>query len=805
MIAKHILLLLSFLCWNVTLHAQNKDHVFGQVHDKNQKALSGITVSLGSAKLQTDKNGRFQFANIKSGNYPLHLSGIGYQHFQDTVVKIANEPLYLNITMSADDQEIATVEVVGQSETERAKRQAIRAVVVDTRAVAEQPVTLAELINRSSGVRIRQSGGLGNAVDVSLNGFQGRAVRYFKDGVPLNYLAGGYGIHNIPVNSLERVEVYKGVLPISLGADALGGAVNLITKNSPAGDQVDASYEIASFNTHRFSVNASTKRKSGLYTGLEAFYNYSDNNYNAFVMVPDPNTGNSSEQSVELFHNGYRGVYGEAFVGVQHKPWAKDLRFGLAYFNTERQQQHPILMSSPYGAALAKQSSVVPTLRYAGSFFDDRLTVEQFAVANTLQFNTVDTLQGRYDWFGNFTSTPGSIGESGRPSLSDIRIQQFTSRTTAAWRWNDKNTISANYTATASKRTGEDPFGPRFTDSNVDVLSARTRFNKQVLGLDWSGNVNDQWSYSLMGKWYNYHSQGTEAWASRPISENEEVQVSKSYFGAGGSLKYAWDGDRHVRFSTEYAYRIPEIDELFGDAVWTVPNFQLLPERSLNFNLGMRNRYRQLHFEVNTFYRRTRDLILLMSVLAPYAQYQNINNVEGYGVELDLSHPITSFLDARGNATWQSLRLFGFDLPSDQWRNGTRLQNTPYFFANLGLNAHFDRVGTPYNRLDVYMNYNFVREFYLETIPRQAEPGGFLGLSGSASVRSELVIPNQHLLSAGVSYRIAQDKYRISMEVKNMLDARLYDYFRVQRAGRSFHLKFTYQLFNAHEMSKIAK
>ena len=799
MSTKSSFFLFIIFCWVLSSYAQQNSEVYGRVKNRQAVPLAGISVTLGAQRTSTDSLGSFVFHAVSTGAQALRLSGIGYQVYQDTVQKVANESLYLDITLSKDDNQIAEVQVVGQSDTERARRQAIRAVVVDTRAIAEQPVTLAELINRSPGVRIRQSGGLGNAVDVSVNGFQGRAVRYFKDGVPLNYLAGGYGIHNIPVNSLERVEVYKGVLPISLGADALGGAVNLATKGLPIGDQVDASYEIASFNTHRFAVNASTRKRNGFYTGLEAFYNYSENNCDAFVMVPDPTTGNPREQSVELFHNAYRGLYGEAFVGVKDKPWAKDLRFSLAYFDVERQQQHPVLMTSPYGAVLAKQSSVIPTLRYVGSFFDDRLTVEQFAVANTLKFNTVDTLQGRYDWFGNFTPTPGSIGESGRPSLSDIRIQQITSRTTVSWRWNANNTLSANYTITGSKRTGEDPLGPRFADSDIDVLSARTRFGKQVLGLDWSGKASERWSYSIMGKWYRYHSLGTEAWANRPISENEETSVSKSYFGAGGSLKYEWDSDRNIRFSTEYAYRIPEIDELFGDAVWTVPNFDLNPERSLNFNLGTRNRFRNLSYEVNTFYRRTRGLILLVPVLAPYAQFQNINNVEGYGIELDLAHPINSFLDVRGNATWQSLRLMGFDLPSDQWRNGTRLQNTPYFFANLGLNAHINGVGKPENRMDIYMNYNFVREFYLETIPRQAEPGGFLGLSGSASVASDLIIPNQNLLSGGLSYRMKQDKYRISMEVKNILDARLYDYFRVQRAGRSFHLKFTYQLFNAYE------
>ena len=57
-----------------------------------------------------------------------------------------------------------------------------------------------------------------------MNGFQDRAIKNFKDGIPMDYLGAGYNISLVPVNMLERVEVYKGVLPTALGADALGGA-----------------------------------------------------------------------------------------------------------------------------------------------------------------------------------------------------------------------------------------------------------------------------------------------------------------------------------------------------------------------------------------------------------------------------------------------------------------------------------------------------------------------------------------------------------------------------------------------------
>src|SRR5690606_1593015 len=149
--------------------------------------------------------------------------------FQDTVIKEADENLVLQIRLSSDEKVLQEVTVVGKSETQQVREQTVRAVVVDTRAVSTQATTLTDLMNRSTGVRIRQNGGLGGRPEISINGFQGKAIKYFKDGIPLDYMGDGYNIASLPLEALERIEVYKGVLPVSLGADALGGAVNLVS------------------------------------------------------------------------------------------------------------------------------------------------------------------------------------------------------------------------------------------------------------------------------------------------------------------------------------------------------------------------------------------------------------------------------------------------------------------------------------------------------------------------------------------------------------------------------------------------
>lgn len=65
----------------------------------------------------------------------------------------------------------------------------------------------------------------------------------------------------------ERIEVYKGVVPISLGGDALGGAVNIVTKQNMR-KYIDASYSIGSFNTHKASFSGRFANKMATYSIL---------------------------------------------------------------------------------------------------------------------------------------------------------------------------------------------------------------------------------------------------------------------------------------------------------------------------------------------------------------------------------------------------------------------------------------------------------------------------------------------------------------------------------------------------------
>lgn len=788
----YLLTLLTPLC-----HGQDGNSLSIQVlADSTHTPISSASIYVSNYSGQTDSEGIFIINSLKSGIYRIQVEALGFEPFIDTITKYGSEGLKLTIPLREESEKIEGITVIGNSENEKIKQAPIRTVFIDTRAVSTQAISLTDLMNRNTGIRIRQNGAVGSRPEISINGFQGKSIKYFKDGIPMDFLGEGYNLTSLPVEMLDHIEVYKGVLPVSLGADALGGAVNLVS-DSKSLNKFQGYYEIGSFDTHRLGIITSKISKDQKWGyGAEAYFNYSKNNYKALVDVINPETRNPEAMRLPMFHNAYKHYLAEIYASIRNRGWADELKFSLIGFDLKKEQQHPSLMTDAYGALHSKQNSIVPSLRYKLNLFDNKFRIDQYSSFNILQTQRIDTIKGRFDWFGNYY--PGTdVGESRLPSNSKVNENQWVSRTNISYLLSPSSKIELNYVFTSANRSGLDPLGPRIQGTDIDILSLESNYKKQVLGIALENNfLGDKIQNQIIGKYYSYQASGYQnTWFSTDVTENDRRTVSSHHWGVTEGLRYLINNTSLIRGSLEYTYRLPDREELFGNNVFIVPNFELRPERSLNINLGFKTKvFKSLTAELNGFYRNTDGLILLVPIQSPNAQYQNQEHVRGYGVDLDLNYHFGRNYRLYTNATYQDLRLFGIDAAQDAWKNNARLRNTPYFFANAGASLKYENLIYQKDELDIFFNYNFMREFYLETIPEDLEPGGFLGLSGSSNLNSNLIIPNQHLLNLGFSYGFLNNQVHISGEVRNILNKDLYDYYRVQRPGRSIHLKLSYRL-----------
>ena len=285
----------------------------------------------------TDEKGVFEM-RVPKGKYLLVVSAVGYENVERKVVVVAGETTRVEVQMKMSVTELEEVEVVS-SGVSRVRNSAFTALAVDTRDLQNSTKTLGDALAKTPGLKLRESGGVGSDMNVMLDGFSGKHVKVFIDGVPQEGVGGSFGLNNIPVNFAERIEVYKGVVPVTFGADAIGGVINIVTKKSVLKRRnwfLDAAYSSGSFNTHKSYVNFGQTLKNGFSYEVNAFQNYSDNNYWIDAAVEDFETGRidkTKKERVQRFNDTYHNEAVVAKVGLVGKSWADRLMFGFTFSN----------------------------------------------------------------------------------------------------------------------------------------------------------------------------------------------------------------------------------------------------------------------------------------------------------------------------------------------------------------------------------------------------------------------------------------------------------------------------------------
>lgn len=764
-----VLCLLTYNCL-----AQNlRGSLSGTIRAATGETLPGATVSLSDKSRGTfaDQQGRYSLDQLTAGKHTLVVSFLGYQKTNRTVVVQSGKPTVLDVHLIPEPNDLEAVTVVGRTEVQEVNRQSFNVTAIDARQLYNSTLDLSSALDRVSGVRVRESGGVGSNFNLSLNGFSGNRIRYFIDGVPMDNFGSSFQINNIPINVAERLEVYKGVVPIWLGSDALGGAINIVTGDRSR-NFVDASYSFGSFNTHRAVVNAAVTAKSGLTVRLNAFKNHSDNNYKVTVDAADIYTGAyRANTTVRRFHDTYHNETVIASVGVTGKRFADQLLIGATLGKNYKELQTGARMVAVFGGWHRRGTIVMPMLKYRKTDLIKGLDVTVNANYNLGKERNIDTLSARFDWYGN--SKPNPNGEGRGRSLSTYGNNNGLVTATANYRLSDRQAIAMSNVFSTFSRKGTDAFNESFTQGPV-----RPRLNKNVLGLGYTYDRKDQWSVSVFGK-YLYQCTPGQASFDKP-----GFGVAASYFvGPGLQLKASF----------ERANRLPEANELFGDVELVQGNLALKPEQSQNINAGFSYGFsakkdHRFLINANAIYRYSDNFIY-----SRFNQNQSalvLDNLDGVftiGGEGELRYSYKKLLSTGATLTYQYLQnrqQYVFD------SNGNRvlspvykdqMPNIPYFFGNADASVTLRNIGQKGSVLNIGYNLLYVHAFWLYWPSR----GG-----------DKLSIPQQLSHDLNAVYSLADGRYNIGLELRNLTDRRLYDNFSLQKPGRGIYVNFRY-FFNS--------
>lgn len=689
----------------------------------------------------------------------------------------------------AREQRIGEVVVRGDR-GRRADETAFNAQTLETKRLRNSNLDVAHALDRIVGVRIREDGGVGSSVSVNLNGFTGRHVRLFIDGVPLEGSPGAFSIANIPASLTSRIEVYKGVTPVELGGDALGGAINIVTDHSPH-TYVDASYSYGSFNTHRSTVSAGLTTRNGLTARLNVYQNSSDNDYRVLTQWADLQTNRVGSESAwfRRFHDKYHNEAAVLQVGVGRKAWTDRLTLGVTLSREAAQVQTSNLMRIVFGGKLRRSRGASPSLHYEKRGLGlEGLDVRLDARYDGSTTENIDTTARTYSWTGEWR--PNRY--RGEATLSQAKFQgrNVVGVGTVAFSIDERQQVTLSDTWRHYRRKTTDD------DANASLNSAATYMRrtsrKNVAGLSWRMTLGDGADMTVFAKRYDIVARGPVNIATTGQARYAEREARAGIWGWGAAGQVATlGGSLTAKASYERTARLPTDRELFGDGDLEQGESDLRPEHSHNANvvLTLRRAWAERHravLEVAANYRHVGDYIIRAINTRGVAASTNHGTVEGRGVDISAQY------------TWRGALRLGGDVALQEMRNRERLNSIGAPSATYG-----DRMpNVPYATAGGRASYTF-HHFLGRTLPRLASRltlGYDVGhthrfFRSWAGEGARLYIPNQTQHNASLTISASAGRYNLTFEARNIGDALLYDNYSLQKPGRNMSVKFRYVLY----------
>lgn len=723
----------------------------------------------------SDDNGNYSLS-LPEGKYTLVVSFVGFKSQRKDIELRGKKSV--DFILQEDAVGLKDVEVYAKSKSQKLRESSFAVNALDVKPIVNSLNNLNELVNRASGIKVRQEGGVGSDFDLSINGMSGNSVRYFIDGVPLETKGSEVSLANLPVNIIDHIEMYKGVVPSYLGSDALGGAINIVTKKEKK-NYLDVSYGIGSFHTHKADMNAQIVfPKSGLIVRPTVGVNYSKNDYMMKgVEVWDESVRKYVPSDRKRFHDDYFSLLAQVEVGVTGKSWADDFFVTASYSKVNKELQTGSIQTKVYGMAERNGDAYNVSAQYRKKDFILKGLQMQSILSHTWDHSlTVDTAYRVYDWNGDYIESSRNEITGREKSLRHYKRPTTMFRSNWDYRINQHHSINLNYLV---NRTGND----RYDDVDDSFVPSNDIVCKHIIGLSYHQQfLQNKIENTFFVKDYVNHlniRQTDLYWQTG----SDEVMGSNTnnYWGYGVGTRVKFIEPVALKASFEHSVRLPLARELLGNGSTIYANTALNPERSDNVNLGAFGTWHpatghSLYYEVNGFMRFVDDYIqAVVAEKEGMMQYENVPAVHIKGVEGEVRYSWKRNLQCMANISWQDARDQR-KYKDDGKLSATylnRVPNRPWLFGAAEANYTFYDVLLKNSSLRLGTSYQWVHWY-------------FLTWEAYGAKESKAQIPAQHVINADMTYSLENGKYNISVSCDNIFDRLVYDHYKLQKPGRSF-------------------
>lgn len=543
---KNLILLLCVLAHTLS-SAQTT--MKGKITSEGQ-SLSGANIVLKNTKYATisDSMGVYSIKNISSGNYEVLISYTGFKSQKKNISVTDTTEITLDFDLK-DSHVLDEVVITGTLKAVSRLESPVPVEVYKPAFFKKNPTAnIFEALQNVNGVRPQLNCNVCNTGDIHINGLEGPYTLVLIDGMPIvSGLSTVYGLSGIPNSLLERIEIVKGPASSLYGSEAVGGLINIITKNPE--NAPSFSTDVFRNNWGETNVDLGLKTNVGktasLLTGIN-YFNYSnpiDNNKDNFTDVTLQERisvfqkWNFNRKSNKLFsmagrffyedrwggemqwEKKYRGgneVYGESIytkrwelLGAYELPVAEKMLFSFSYTDHD---QNSVYGDIPY---LAKQR-----IGFGQLTLDKKINHHDILLGTALRYqfyddNTTATIHEDTNWIPSFfvqdeiqLTEKHKLLLGARYDYNSNHGSIFTPRLAYKWKINDSNILRFN-AGTGFRIVN------LFTEEHAALTGSRDVIVLEELKPERSYNANLNHLKKFYSKNGNFIGLETTAWYTR--------------------------------------------------------------------------------------------------------------------------------------------------------------------------------------------------------------------------------------------------------------------------------------------------
>jgi len=604
---------------------------------------------------------------------------------------------------------------------------------------------------------------------IMLRGMDTPNILVLVDGVQINSAyKGAVNFDQIPVESIERIEVLRGAASSIYGGRAVAGVINITTKEATDKLNGDVVLSYGSNNTWKKSLQARAKVNDKWSFGV-GYENSSSDGYRGY----------------------YRTAKAKSGTGKYNFNDSQSLKYAFNRSESEKKYVNPFsyvkdAAGNPvYNGTVTTQNGNMITIKTKDFFGYDNIDIRNIhsLTYNDEKNNLNASFSYAKDQISGFTSpnSPTDINYTGAGDFSDHPGELYSLNIEKAWENVGNHTIlvGGNYKQ-------EEMIQHRFNlskwhdrDSKINEYATDSgKVKNTALFVQDEYKMNDKVTMYAGLRYDNYKKGDGHFWKDGAY---DTTSKGESYNELSPKLAFDFKADENTNYYVSYGHSFNpgpmyQIYRYGGSGMGAViPNPALDPETSDTFEVGMKQKLSDnTKFGINLYRIETKDKIAYTyfynaAGVCTHKQYINYNEEKRRGVEFELNHKFDSNWSAYLNYAWQTGKTSGAVIP------GTNKNQAYSGVADYTVPKHLLHSGIEYrnDKLNVLLDCQYVSE--------RMSPDSATGEYGAEDAF--------FIVNTGLNYKLAKD-VTLQFGITNLLDKEFY--CSEATAGRTYNVGLRY-------------